>query len=154
MIPIEFKQQTVVLQKPSNMTDEQCGSMPILQLQNGTCVSCWRMNWKERLRILLTGIVWVGVLSGKTQPPIYVAASQPFSDEDAFATKEAIESRQKFIEYMDERYGLDAIARAKSFDRSGTKTGDVRRTFVISEPDLIEAGRHGIKYIFGLRLVS
>jgi len=77
MKPIEFEGQTVILQKPSNMTDEECSPLPILRL-DGTCISCWRMTWKERLKALFTGCVWMGILSGHTQPPCYVAIDKPF----------------------------------------------------------------------------
>jgi hypothetical protein len=36
------------------------------------CASCWRPSLRERLSILFFGRVWVAVLSGSTQPPIYV----------------------------------------------------------------------------------
>ena len=42
------------------------------------CVSCWRMSWRERLSALLFGRVWVAVLSGKSQPPMYVEATRQY----------------------------------------------------------------------------
>lgn len=77
MKPIEFKGQTIVLQKPANMTDEECSPLAILQLDN-TCISCWKMTWRERIKALFTGVVWLGVLSGRTQPPVYVTIDRPF----------------------------------------------------------------------------
>ncbi len=77
MNPIEFKGQSVVLNKPATMTDEECKSLPIARMDN-TCISCWKMNWRERLKALLTGKVWLGILSGQTQPPVYVTVDQPF----------------------------------------------------------------------------
>jgi hypothetical protein len=38
MKPIEFEGQTKVLSKPSNMTDEECGSLAILNLKLPICV--------------------------------------------------------------------------------------------------------------------
>jgi len=78
MKPIEFEGQTIVLSKPPSMTDEECGSLAILQL-DGTCISCWKMSWRERLKAFFTGVMWIGVYSGKTQPPIYVAIDRPFN---------------------------------------------------------------------------
>ena len=43
--------------------------------------SCWRMSWRERLNALVYGKVWVAVLSGKTQPPIYIEASKNYFKE-------------------------------------------------------------------------
>ena len=71
MNPINFKEATNVLKKPENMTDEECGSLPVYT--DGTCcVSCWKMSLKERLAALLFGRVWLIILSGKTQPPVQV----------------------------------------------------------------------------------
>ncbi len=42
------------------------------------CVSCWKMSWRERLSALLFGRVWVAILSGDTQPPVYVQASREY----------------------------------------------------------------------------
>ena len=36
--------------------------------------SCWRADWRERLRVLLTGRVYLMVM-GTRHPPVYVAAN-------------------------------------------------------------------------------
>lgn len=77
MIPIPFQGQSVTLQKPQNLTDEECGPLPIRR-EGDVCISCWSMSWRERFKSLFTGKVWVGVLSGRTQPPIYTAIDRPF----------------------------------------------------------------------------
>lgn len=77
MKPIEFEGQTKVLTAPAGMTEEQCGRLAILNLDN-TCISCWQMSWRERIKALFTGKVWLVVLSGLTQPPVYVAIDRPF----------------------------------------------------------------------------
>ncbi len=77
MKPTEFSGQSIVLQKPSDMTNEQCSSLPILHL-DGVCISCWTVKWSERLKVLITGKVWLGVRSGQTQPPVYLTVDQPF----------------------------------------------------------------------------
>ena len=38
-------------------------------------VSCWRMTWRERLRVLLTGRVWLHVWG--RQPPVFVSGERP-----------------------------------------------------------------------------
>lgn len=40
------------------------------------CVSCWKPTLKERLSILINGKVWLGVKSGKTQPPVFVSGEK------------------------------------------------------------------------------
>lgn len=42
------------------------------------CVSCWRLSWRERFSALFFGRVWVSMLTGKTQPPAYVEASNNY----------------------------------------------------------------------------
>lgn len=60
------------------MTDDECASLHVWS--DGTqCVSCWRPTFKERLNILFGGKVWLGVLSGKTQPPVFVSGERIFN---------------------------------------------------------------------------
>lgn len=77
MKPIDFKQSTKVLQKPSTMTDKECASLHVWS-DGKQCVSCWKPTLKERINILFGGKVWLGVLSGGTQPPVFVAGSNVF----------------------------------------------------------------------------
>ena len=77
MKPIDFAQSTKVLQRPSTMAESECQSLPVWN-DGKQCVSCWKATFKERLNILLTGKVWLGVLSGKTQPPVFVAGERVF----------------------------------------------------------------------------
>lgn len=37
--------------------------LPVFKRHDGLVLSCWRMSWRERLRVLLTGRVWVGALT-------------------------------------------------------------------------------------------
>lgn len=75
MKPIEFKHQTKVLNKPENMTDEECQSLPVFS--NGKqVISCWAMTWKERFQALLFGKVWLSVYSGHTQPPVWLSVEK------------------------------------------------------------------------------
>lgn len=80
MRPIEFKEQTKVLQKPSDMLDSECKSLPIFN-DGKMCISCWKMSFGERIRILFTGKLWLWVRSGKTQPPVKLTLNYPFNDE-------------------------------------------------------------------------
>jgi len=78
MKPIHFKGETKVLKKPGNMTDEECGPLPIFN-DGEQCISCWKATsiW-ERLRFLFTGKIWLSILSGKTQPPVWLRCKYPF----------------------------------------------------------------------------
>lgn len=60
------------------MTDKECASLHVWSDGN-QCVSCWKPTFKERLNILFGGKVWLGVLSGKTQPPVFVSGTRVFN---------------------------------------------------------------------------
>jgi hypothetical protein len=77
MKPIDFPQSTKVLQKPSEMTDKECSPLPVWS-DGKQCVSCWKTSFIERLKILFTGKVWLGVMSGMTQPPVFVSGESVF----------------------------------------------------------------------------
>lgn len=78
MKPIDFKESTKVLARPATMNDEECGSLPVWS-DGKQCVSCWKPSLAERLRILLGGNIWLGVLYGRTQPPVFVTAESVFA---------------------------------------------------------------------------
>lgn len=77
--PVEFVGQNGVLGPPKGMTDEECGSLPILQ--NGdTIVSCWKIPFWQRIKLLWTGVVWLGVLS-RGMPPVWIVVDNPVTVE-------------------------------------------------------------------------
>ena len=71
MKPIKFKESNKKLLKPNNMSDEECESLTVFT-DGKRCISCWKMNWKERILALLLGKAWISVHSGYTQPPIKI----------------------------------------------------------------------------------
>ena len=82
MRPTEFDEQTTILGKPIGMTDEECSSLPIFS--DGTqTISSWKLSLKERLQILIFGKIWVGVVFGKTQPPIWLSSEKTVFRTDA-----------------------------------------------------------------------
>lgn len=84
MKPIDFPQSTKVLQKPEKMLDTDCQPLPIWS-DGKECVSCWKPTFKERVRILFTGKVWLSVLSGRTQPPVFITGNNFFVRPPFFA---------------------------------------------------------------------
>lgn len=71
MKAIKFPQANKNLLKPTSMTDEECSNLWVFC--NGIeCISCWKLTWKQRLSALLFGKVWLSVLSGHTQPPVWL----------------------------------------------------------------------------------
>ena len=52
---------------------ENVGEMPVFR--NGvTSTSCWELAPEELVEIIRTGRVYVAVMFGKTQPPVYVGS--------------------------------------------------------------------------------
>lgn len=41
-------------------------------------VSCWRLSWTDRFRLLFTGRVWLLVLGRQTHAPVSVTTEYPF----------------------------------------------------------------------------
>lgn len=79
----QFKESNLLLGKPSSMTDEECGSLHVHHDKNSRppqYISCWTGSWKERLRFLFTGKIWLGVLSYESQPPVYLTIDNPFEE--------------------------------------------------------------------------
>ncbi len=73
MEPKNFKYANVTLAKPADMTDEECGSLPVFT-DGRVCISLWKMSWRERLSALFFGNLWIFVHSGYTQPPVQAMA--------------------------------------------------------------------------------
>lgn len=71
MKPIEFKQANKNLLKPDSMTDEECSSLWVYT-DGRQCMSCWKLSFKQRLSALIFGKVWMSILSGSTQPPVWL----------------------------------------------------------------------------------
>ena len=81
MKPIRFEQANKNLLRPANMTDEECSSLWVYT-DGKQCVSCWRMTWKQRIKALLYGKIWLAVMSGQTQPPVWIDCEKTvFSEE-------------------------------------------------------------------------
>ena len=83
MKPIEFKQQTKILLKPQSLTDEECSSLPVYS-DGEQCVSLWKMSLKERLKALFFGRAWLYVLSGDTQPPVWIGCAYSVFKKDGW----------------------------------------------------------------------
>lgn len=61
MKPIKFKEQNITY------AENQPEYLPLPAFKNesaqGEVISCWQLSWSERLRILITGKLWVSLLS-------------------------------------------------------------------------------------------
>ncbi len=73
---IEFKEQTVIIAK------DQPEYLPLPAHQfndgKGTIAFCWKMTWKERLKVLFTGCLWHQVLTfNKPLQPQMLGTDKP-----------------------------------------------------------------------------
>lgn len=75
MKPVKFKEANAELGKPPSMTDDECGSLPVFK-DGKQCISLWKLSFKERLQVLFFGKIWLGVISGMTQPPVWLDSSK------------------------------------------------------------------------------
>ncbi len=72
MIATGFDESERVLAPPADMTSEECEPLPVYN-DDGSCLSCWDMSWRERISALLFGRVWLWVRGGgRTQPPVAI----------------------------------------------------------------------------------
>lgn len=77
MIPIAFAESNKTLRKPDSMNDEECAPLAVFT-DGQQCISCWRPGWRELIEILITRRIWISVLGGVTQPPIWLSGTKPF----------------------------------------------------------------------------
>lgn len=67
---IDFPQSNKTLIAPAEREETV---QPLHIYSNGhQCVSCWELNEEERAEVARTGRIFVNLLSGPTQPPVYV----------------------------------------------------------------------------------
>ena len=81
MKPVSFKEQTKVLQRPASMTDEECGSLPVFSDGEQFCVSRWKLSLLDKIRIIFFGKIWLGIISGETQPPVWLDCRRSIFEE-------------------------------------------------------------------------
>ncbi len=77
MRAVDFPERNKVLQKPKGATDEECFDLEIFT-DGSQCVSCWELNKEELELIQKTGRIYLGILSGQTQPPVWLSIENPF----------------------------------------------------------------------------
>lgn len=71
----EFKHQNVVFAKDQ----PEYKPLPALRIdsQQGEVISCWKMSFKERIKVLFTGKVWLSLMSfNKPLTPSYMSVNR------------------------------------------------------------------------------
>ncbi|MNU79252.1 hypothetical protein D3C71_688630 [compost metagenome] len=69
--PIQFKGANTVMRAPEGAENVQ--DMHVFRTRH-SCVSCWQFTPEEILEINRTGKVFLSVLMGGAQPPVYVGS--------------------------------------------------------------------------------
>jgi hypothetical protein len=75
MKPVEFKHQNTVFAKDQ----PEYQPLPALKIDGpeGHVVSCWKMSFRERIKVLITGKVWLSLMSfNHPLTPSYLAVDR------------------------------------------------------------------------------
>ena len=77
MKPITFKEANTTFAK----NQEPYLPLPAFLDDNGQVICCWKLTFLERLKVLLTGILWCGFLTfNKPLSPHFLTIDYPFED--------------------------------------------------------------------------
>ncbi|MDP3452063.1 MAG: hypothetical protein Q8R90_03820 [Bacteroidales bacterium] len=75
MKPVKFKEQNQQLGPPPGISEEECSPLPVYT-DGKQCISCWELTPEEIAKVSKTGRIWLSVLSGQTQPPVWLSAAE------------------------------------------------------------------------------
>ena len=86
MKPITFNEANKTLTPPPDDVGRAYEGVKDIQdldvwTDDSQCVSLWRPSLRERISVFLFGKVWVSILSGSTQPPIYIHGHKNYFQE-------------------------------------------------------------------------
>jgi len=82
MKPIKFKEAnfTFAIHRNSKPLKPEYLPVPAWRGDDGTVVSCWQLNRRERLKLLITGKIWMRVLTfNKPLQPQRLDVDRPFA---------------------------------------------------------------------------
>lgn len=81
MLPTDFKERNFVFNKPQEMTDEECMSLPVFRGNTSDgypcIISCWKFSKEDLDEIQKTGCIWLSI-SGNGMPPVSLFTENPF----------------------------------------------------------------------------
>ena len=76
--PVDFKESNFVWKGwPEAEGREKVLDLPAYRGE-GQTISYWGLSWIERVRVLLSGRVWLHVI-GEVHPPVYINTEKPFT---------------------------------------------------------------------------
>lgn len=105
MKPVEFKHQNIVFAKDQ----PEYQPLPALRINTpeGEVISCWKMSFSERLRVLFTGRVWLSLMSfNKPLTPSYMAVrrKEVYSHPDDKDLKQIVKKNVKLFYELRNKY--------------------------------------------------
>lgn len=71
--PVDWYGKNKVLKAPKEITKEQVCDLPIFS-NDAVCVSRWQLSEEALKEVNETGCIFISVMSGHTQPPIFVGS--------------------------------------------------------------------------------
>ena len=76
MEPIKFIEMTGIAAEHQ----DEYKNLPMFRDEENI-ISCWKMTWRERFRVLFTGVVWLYLKQYHTQPitPSLLQTENPFN---------------------------------------------------------------------------
>lgn len=73
MRPTKFKEHNVIYAK--NQPEYQ--QLPALKGEDGTVISCWKLSWKEKIKLLITGKIWLAVMTfNNSFQPVFITTEK------------------------------------------------------------------------------
>lgn len=82
MKPIEFPEANTVLNKPDEMTDEECMPLPVCVCRDSEdlplIISCWEPTAEEWDTLRKQGRIYIAIVSEEYHPPLIVFPGNPF----------------------------------------------------------------------------
>jgi len=76
MEPTKFDEQNTVLHAPPGVGEDECSQLPVYH-GSGLIISCWRLGFWERVRLLFTRRVWL-LVHGDVHPMVSLTPVYPF----------------------------------------------------------------------------
>lgn len=77
MIPTSFDESNGYLDRPPDMTDDECGPLSVFR-DSQYVISCWKLTVEELETLTRTGRVWLWIV-GQSMPPVSLTVDSPFT---------------------------------------------------------------------------
>lgn len=75
-----FKESNITMNPPEGQEDRVYPLPVWAHPEGGMFISKWKMNWKDRIKALIFGAVWLNILS-QQHPPVGISTDYPFERE-------------------------------------------------------------------------